>query len=120
MHSKDEIDFRENWYRQKALRDYRELLPGDNISAKNFFKRGDVPNGKSSKKKPPKPADSENNPTPAEVPKAPPKGRRKLFSLQSKGSKKRRFLVDSGASFHLASKESLSQKERLFQAFLSR
>jgi hypothetical protein len=112
MDSKDEIAFKENWYRQKALRDYRELFPDDNVSAKDFFKRGSLPNGKISQRKPSKQKDSKKNPTPAEAPKAPPKGRRKPFSVQSKGSKKRRFLVDSGASSHLVSKESLSQKER--------
>ena len=32
--------------------------------------------------------------------------------MQAKGAKTRRFLVDNGASFHLVSKETLSQKER--------
>jgi hypothetical protein len=112
MHSKDEIAFKENWYRQKALKDYRELYPDDNISAKEFFKNGSVPNGSNSQKKPSKEDYKKKYPTPAEAPKSSPKGTKKPFSLQSKGSKDRRFLVDSGASFHLVSKESLSQKER--------
>ena len=106
MDSKEQIALSENWFRQKALKDFRHLYPEDPITAKDFFKPGAQLKGKFQKK-----LSAESAPAPSEVPKVSSKEKMPVFKLQSKGPKTRKFLVDSGASFHLVSKESLSQKE---------
>jgi hypothetical protein len=103
MPSKDEISFNENWYRQKALKEYRNLYPKDPVEAKDFFVKD-----KPSKATPKEPSSAESQ---AQAPST--STDRKIYALQGKAKgPKRRYLVDSGASFHLTSKESLSQKER--------
>jgi hypothetical protein len=118
MPEQEAIEHYEAWSRKVALRLFRELYPDDPTSDENFFRSAPCESIA--------PADLEVSPkaTEAEARKVPdkdgwikvknrrkPRNRKSAATVNSLGP--RRYIVDSGASFHLVSKDTLSSKEKL-------
>jgi hypothetical protein len=118
MPEKDEIEFYENWFRLNALKLHREINPGKKITAEEFFRKGP---------KTSLPADREVMLQTSEAKEKTPAGKGEYTLVKRKSRNRsrnkkhiatlnnpgpRRYIVDSGASFHLVSKETLSEEEQ--------
>ena len=137
---KEEIEFYEEWSRHQALKLWNELHPRNKLKDEDFFvgidldllkpddkisqAKGDlqqqithterldakVDSNKNPQSSPKTAKKTKSEPTSPEKLRSALKGKQKIFYLESKSG--RNYIVDSGASFHLVSRDELTDQEK--------